>query len=170
MTDDRDRLLDVIGIALVLSVIVGFAVIVVVAMHASAPSQRETTPPNVTWSFQRVNATHVRIRHDGGESIVASNLLVTVNGNKRSVTWVGLITKGDAGVVAASQGELVQLFWTGGEGGRQQVASWRVSSATSNYAIVSSEALSVGDRPAGTPTRPPRVGDRDRGWKQFIVH
>ena len=112
MTEDRNRVLDAIGIALVLSVIVGFAVVVLAATNANAPSQREGAPPNVTWSFQRINDTHVRIRHDGGELVAASNLLVTVNGNRRSMTWTGRLTNGDASVIAASQGDLVQLFWT----------------------------------------------------------
>ena len=126
MTEDRDWLLDAIGVVLVLSIIIGLALVAFAAMNANAPSERTADPPNVTWSLQPVNATHVRITHNGGEAVAASNILVTVNGNKRSMTWTGRLTKGDASVVAASQGAQVQLFWTGGEK-NHQLSSWRVS-------------------------------------------
>lgn len=126
MTEDRDWLLDAIGIVLVLSVVAGLVLVGFAAMNANAPSERTADPPNVTWSLQPVNATHVRIGHDGGEAVAASDILVTVNGNKRSMTWSGRLTRGDASIIGASRGDLVQLFWTGGEG-NYQLSSWRVS-------------------------------------------
>lgn len=126
MTEDRDWLLDAIGIVLVLSIIVGLALVAFAATNANTSSERTANPPDVIWSLHPVNATHVRITHDGGEAVAASNILVTVNGNRRSMTWSNRLTKGDTSIVAASRGDLVQLFWTGGES-NYQLSSWRVS-------------------------------------------
>jgi hypothetical protein len=73
-----------------------------------------------------MNATHVQITHDGGEPVSASELIVTVDGIERRVTWSGLIRQGDSGVVRGDRQQVVRLYWTGGPGDRSLLASKQV--------------------------------------------
>lgn len=84
MIDDGDRLLDLFGVVLVVFIIVSVGILVLAAMNA--PSQQSANEPNVNWTLQRINATHVQISHDGGDPVSSSELIVTVDGIERHVT------------------------------------------------------------------------------------
>jgi hypothetical protein len=124
MIDDGERILDLIGIILVMFIIVSVGILILAAMNV--PSQRSADEPEVDWALTRTNATHVQITHDSGEPVPASELIVTVNGFERRVTWSGLISQGDSGVVRGDRQQVVRLYWTGGLGDRSLLASWEI--------------------------------------------
>lgn len=125
MTDDggRDRALDVAGAVLVLTLL---AMVGVMALaFVDAPRGGTSAGPNVEWSAERIDETHVRIAHAGGEAVPADRLVVTVEGNRRRVTWSGSLSAGDSGVVRARADRELRLYWTSAQGERIRLESWR---------------------------------------------
>lgn len=122
MFEDGDRDLTIIGVVLVGLLLSAIGVAVLAAM--AGPSAAE--PPNAEWRLERVNESHVRITHAGGERVPASDLVVTVEGYERDVTWSGMVTEGDATVVQATEDRGIHLYWNGGRGDRVSIAVWRV--------------------------------------------
>jgi hypothetical protein len=120
--DGGDRLLTLFGVALALFIVVGVVGVVIAGM--SGPSGDAAAAPEVDWSFERVNASHVRLVHRGGPGVPASDLVVTADGVRRRVSWTGVVSEGDAGLVRADRGVLVQLYWTTDTGERVKLAAW----------------------------------------------
>lgn len=120
MTDEGDRLLNVIGGVLVVALVVVIAVAVVVAVNVPA---NRVDAPDAEWSLRQINGTHVRIAHADGESVDGAALIVTVDGYSRHPAWNGRVTTGDAVAVEASRGQVVRLYWDGGRTDRIQLAS-----------------------------------------------
>lgn len=119
---DGDRLLDAVGIVLVLAVV---ASLLFVGMMVVDPPENTHDEPTTDWTLQRENDTHVRIVHAGGESVHADDLMVTVDGDRQTVTASGRVNEGDALVVAAEPGSNIELYWTGGRGGPVLLSTWR---------------------------------------------
>lgn len=124
MFEDADLALDAIGAILIVGLIGG---LVLVGVIATNPPELATGAPEADWTLDRINDTHVRIGHDGGEPVPASELLVTVAGNRREVPTRGNLRAGDTFIVRAERGEYVELYWTGGEGGPQSLATWQAA-------------------------------------------
>lgn len=124
MTEDDDRLLTLIGIALILFVALGMVIVVLAAVNA--PSQQAPDPPEADWTIERMNASYVRITHAGGEPVPTDKLIVVVGGIERSPSWSGELTDGDAGVFEATRGDTVLLYWNGGRADRVLLDSWQV--------------------------------------------
>lgn len=122
MLDDGDRILTLVGIGLVTLVLAGIGVSILAAM--AGPSGTE--PPNAEWRLERVNDSHIRITHSEGEPVNAEELVVTVEGYERSVTWSGRVSEGDSTVVQATEDTAVHLYWKGGRGDRVSLGVWRV--------------------------------------------
>jgi hypothetical protein len=121
MAEDGDRLLTLVGVGLFLLIALAVSV---VALGAMNPSPGEETP-EVEWSLERVNETHVSIVHGGGDPIPVAELTVTVGGRERRVSWSGTVTEGDAGTFLAEENDVVRLYWTGGSGTRDLLEQWR---------------------------------------------
>jgi hypothetical protein len=123
--DDRDRLLDLVGLALAATILLSVAILVFSA--ATAPTGTPADAPSSDWALDRANATHVRITHAGGEPVAARSLAVTVGGTDRRVDgWSGVVARGDAGIVRAREGRVVRLYWTSDDGRRVRLAEWDV--------------------------------------------
>lgn len=124
MSEDGDRVLNLVGGLLVVAVIGSLALLVLVGMDAPA----SPAGPETDWTLERINDTHVRIVHAGGDPVDASELKATVDGRARPVSWSGRITEGDAGVVRARSGaqRLVRLYWVGGRADRELLERWRL--------------------------------------------
>ena len=120
---EDDRLLKLVGIALVAFIGVALLTGVLAAMNPDAgqPEIDETT-----WSHERVNETHVRIDYDDGPTLQTEELVVSVDGYTRRVTWTGRVAPGDSGLVRAAPDRIVRVYWTDGRGPRELLASWRV--------------------------------------------
>lgn len=124
MFENGDRVLNLVGGLLVVAVISSFALLVFVGMDAPASSPN----PETDWTLDRVNDTHVRFVHAGGESVDAAELKATVDGRARPVSWSGQVTEGESGVVRARTGSqrIVRLYWTGGRADRELLQQWRL--------------------------------------------
>jgi len=120
MAEEGDRLLNVIGIGLVVALVVVIAVGVVIAVNVPA---NRVDPPDGEWSFRQANETHVRITHDAGESVEGAALVVTVDGYSRHPSWSEAVTPGETVAIEASRGQVVRLYWDGGRTDRIQLAS-----------------------------------------------
>lgn len=124
MLEDGDRIMTLVGIVLAVAIVLSVGVTVLAA--TSAPT-RQPDVPTADWSFDRVNDTHVRIAHAGGDPIEGTHLVVTVDGYERAAHWPPRVVEGDAVVVRASSGTLVRLYWDGeNRGDRELVERWRV--------------------------------------------
>lgn len=121
---DGDRLLNVLGVVLALFILVGLVGVVLAGL--SGPSTDVEDAPDVDWTLERVNDSHVRLTHGGGDVVPATDLVVTVDGVRRRVSWSGNVVEGDTGAVRADRGMIVELFWTNDVGERIKLESWRV--------------------------------------------
>ena len=120
MAEEDDRLLNVIGIGLVVALVVVIAVGVVIAVNVPA---NRVEPPDAEWSIRQANETHVRITHTAGESVDGAALVVTVDGYSRHPPWSREVSTGEAVAVEASRSQVVRLYWDGGRADRIQLAS-----------------------------------------------
>lgn len=122
MTDEGDRLLNIIGAALVVALVVVVAVGIVIAVNVPA---NRVSPPEGDWTFRQINATHVQVTYESGEPITASSLVVSVDGYTRHPSWNGRVGEGDATAVQAARGQLVRVYWDGGRSDRVRLARWQ---------------------------------------------
>jgi FlaG/FlaF family flagellin (archaellin) len=123
MSDEHgDRLLNLLGAVLALFIVVGLVGVVLAGM--GGPSTSAESAPEADWSLERVNDSHVRLAHAGGDPVPASDLVVTVDGVRRRASWDGLVRAGDTGTVHADRGMLVQLYWTTERGERIKLDEW----------------------------------------------
>ncbi|MFB6219511.1 MAG: hypothetical protein ABEH77_10130 [Halobacteriaceae archaeon] len=120
---DEDTLLTLAGAGLVAFLAVGVGV---GALAAVTADERGGNVPEAEWELERVNGSHVRITHAGGDPVPADDLVVRVEGYPRETGWSGVVEEGDATTVEASEGQTVKLKWTGGGRVEDTLASWRV--------------------------------------------
>lgn len=120
---DDDRLLDVIGVAVIAFILL--AVVVLVLAGATAPSREGIAPPDTDWTIERADGSHVRIVHAGGEPVDASRLVVSVAGVERSPGRSDRLAEGDAVVVPATPGQTVELYWVSGRDERVRLKRWQ---------------------------------------------
>lgn len=121
MFEDGDRILDLVGVALVVGVVIAVGV---VALNFDPPSEEQ--PPEANWTIERVNDSHVRVTHTGGEPVRTDELRVTVDSIKRDTDWSDPVAEGDITAVDASPGAMVRVVWLGGRGNRVVMANRRV--------------------------------------------
>ncbi|PSQ43836.1 hypothetical protein BRD17_05340 [Halobacteriales archaeon SW_7_68_16] len=121
MLDDGDRILDLVGIALVLALV---AALGVVALNFNPPESE--TVPEANWTIERLNDSHVRVTHAGGDPVRTENLYVTVDSIERRTGYQDPVTPGVNATVPASTGSMVRVVWNGGRGERQIMARKRV--------------------------------------------
>jgi hypothetical protein len=117
-----DRLLNLFGVALALFLVAGLVAVVLAGI--GGPTEDADAAPDAEWSFDRVNDSHVRLVHRGGDPVPASDLVVTVDGVRRRVSWDGVVREGESGVVRAESDVLVQLYWTTDRGERVKLREW----------------------------------------------
>jgi len=82
--------------------------------------------PEADWAVERVNDTHVRVTHAGGEPVRPDELRVTADSVRRATSWTDPISEGDSTVVDATDGTLIRVVWNGGRGDRSIMAQERV--------------------------------------------
>lgn len=120
MLDDGDRILDLVGVALVAFILVGAGMVVVAGLNAG----NNSGAPETDWTLVRVNDSHVQIGHVGGDSVRAANLAVTVDGTDRSASWEGNVSRGDVALVPAERGATVRLYWSSTDDDRILLETW----------------------------------------------
>ncbi|MFB6146240.1 MAG: type IV pilin N-terminal domain-containing protein [Halobacteriaceae archaeon] len=122
----QSRLLTIIGVIVVTLTVVESGVLLFAAAQGSGDGG--PTAPDATWHAERINDTHVRIRHAGGEPVDADDLVISVAGYRRNASWSGMVDRGEAAVVRAPPNQVIRLYWTPpqGQGPRDLLGSWRV--------------------------------------------
>ena len=119
---DDDRLLDVVGVVLVVLILASVAVLVLAGSTADERDPGE--PPAVEWTIERVDDGAVNITHAGGEPVPAGELIVSVAGVERATGREDVITEGEAITVPSRPGQEIQLFWVAGRDERVLLAEW----------------------------------------------
>jgi FlaG/FlaF family flagellin (archaellin) len=113
MLEDGDRILNIVGVVLVVALL--FAV-VVLALNFDPPDSADA--PETEWAVERVNDSHVRVTHAGGDPVPTENLRVTVDSLERITDFSDPVTPDENTTVPASEGSLVRIVWNGGRGDR----------------------------------------------------
>lgn len=121
MLEDGDTILTLVGAALVVGLVVAGGV---VALNFDPPADED--PPAANWTVERVNSSHVRVTHAGGDPVSTDELRVTADGLQRSTDWSDPVTPGESTVVDAVPGTNVRVVWQGGRANRVVMASERV--------------------------------------------
>jgi len=121
MLEDGDTVLNLVGAVLILAVVTG---LVVVGLNFSGSTGEGA--PDTDWTIERVNDTHVRVTHAGGESVRTDELRVTADSVRRAANWTDPVSDGESAVISASDGSLVRVVWNGGRGDRSVMARKRV--------------------------------------------
>lgn len=121
MLEDGNRILDLVGLALVLGVVVAVGV---VALNFAPPEGDGA--PDADWTVERVNDSAVRITHAGGEPVRTDEIRVTVDSLERDADWTDPVTADESTTVPANEGSLVRVVWNGGRGDREVMARERV--------------------------------------------
>jgi hypothetical protein len=120
--DDPDRVLNLVGVALV--VVVVFSV-VALGISSLAADQGSDTAPEADWDLTRLNDTYVRITHAGGEPVPTPDLTVAVDGRARHPEWTDTtLTEGDSAVLRADADSRITLLWEQSQEKRYVLQRW----------------------------------------------
>lgn len=120
---DDDRLIDVVGVVVVVFIVLALAVIVLAG--ATAPSREVGDAPGGNWTIERVNDRQVNVTRAGGEPVSASDLVVSVAGIEHGPGRSDRLTDGEAMTVPARPGQEVRLYWLAGRDQRVLLKEWR---------------------------------------------
>lgn len=125
---DGDRLINLILLGLVVFIMVGIGGLV---LTASFVQDESGANPDTEFGLTRINATHVRITHAGGEAVPTEDLTVTVDGIPVEAQWSSsMLTEGEYGLVRVSQATRLTLLWQHSENERDVLRQWKLSQPT----------------------------------------
>ena len=96
-------------IALILGIVLSLLLVAVQITETPEVQQRDM--PGIEWDIERINSTHVSIKHIAGEPIEVESVLITVEGRGRPIHKVDPIEQGDVIITQAYEGTLVEIFW-----------------------------------------------------------
>lgn len=96
-------------IALILGI--GLSLLLVAVQITETPKVQQRDMPGIEWDIERINSTHILVKHVSGEPIEVERVLITVEGRGRPIHKIGLIEKGDSIVTQAYSGTLIEVFW-----------------------------------------------------------
>lgn len=125
---NRDRNLDIIGVAVAALLIFSLATVAFTILDTSS---RHEVAPDADWSLLQINDTHARVTHAGGEAADPGNLTVVLEEDEEvHAEWsMDPLTEGGYAVVEAPPGTVVRLYWRGGRTQGVLLESWRVDTA-----------------------------------------
>lgn len=109
MFDDIDTI-DKIGIVIIFLLVLSLLSVLYTIVDFSTTVNSQSRP-DVDWSFDRINSSYVEIKHNGGDTVSSSNIIVMVENYRRNINWSGSIKKGDTGLVIAEKGKPVGIYW-----------------------------------------------------------
>ena len=119
---DGDRILDPFGVVLILAIV---DVLALLGLGATSTQEGSSPAPGTDWSLERVDESHVRVWHEGGEPVRAEHLSVAVDGRHRRVHWTAtVLIEGEHGTVRAAERSRVTLLWQRPEGERRALERW----------------------------------------------
>ena len=120
---DDDRVLDAIGVVLVVFIVLAVGVLVLAG--ATAPERTLPEEPDANWTIERVGVGEVNITHAGGEPVDASELVISVAGVEHPTRRSDELTPGESITIPARSGQTVKLFWVAGRDERVLLKEWR---------------------------------------------
>lgn len=118
---DGDRILRIAGVVLVAAIVVALGVMAIA--FASGPP--ETSGIDAEWELERVNDSHARIVHGGGEPVEGEHLVVTVDSYERRITLPSVVVEGDTIVFEARPDQVIRLYRDAGRGESELLGTWR---------------------------------------------
>jgi FlaG/FlaF family flagellin (archaellin) len=126
---DGDRLITLVLVGLVVAILLMVGALVITAQYVQEESG---AAPDTEWELTRLNASHVRITHVGGEPVAASSLSVTVDGVPVHPAWSeGTVTEGDSVEIrVGTEASRLTLLWQHTEQDRDVLEQWSLSSST----------------------------------------
>lgn len=108
---DGDRILNLVGIGLVVFLALALGALLLAASFGSGGNAGDDEAPAVNWTAERINDTHVRLIHDGGPPVQINDLIVVVGKTDRGIRRDRQIYSGEGFVVPAQDGAQVGLYW-----------------------------------------------------------
>ena len=90
---------------------IGLSLLLIAVQITETPEVQKRDMPGIEWDIERINSTHVSIKHISGEPIGVESVLITVEGRGRPIHKTGSIEQGDVIVTQAYEGTLVEIFW-----------------------------------------------------------
>ena len=90
---------------------IGLSLLLIAVQITETPEVQQRDMPGIEWDIERINSTHVSIKHIAGDPIEVESVLITVEGRGRPIHKVDSIEQGDAIVTQAYEGTLVEIFW-----------------------------------------------------------
>lgn len=151
--DDPDQALNLLGVLVVVFIVIAVGVLL---LSANTTQEASSAAPDADWTLNRVNESHVRITHTGGESTLTERLTVTVDGRPRRSLWsADRLVPGESGLVRAGSGATVTLFWERTGYGRTVLRRWQLPATTESV-------LREGRPLTGIESRAGRPDGRDR--------
>lgn len=119
---DGDRLLKLIGIALVAFILFAVLTGVLAAMNPDIGLDEAET----VWTADRANETHLLITYEDGPAIPADELVVSVDGYDRHGLWSGEVRPGDESLVRVGPNSRVRLYRLDERGPRTLLDEWKL--------------------------------------------
>jgi hypothetical protein len=125
---DGDRLLTLVGVGLVVAIVVALGFVAIGFTVGSSGPQAPDAAENLT--LERVNDTHGKIVHGGGEPIETENLVLAVDSYDReqlTQRMPRLVVEGDEIVFDIRDDQVARLVYDLGRGDQEIVARLRPS-------------------------------------------
>ncbi|GAB3685451.1 hypothetical protein GCM10028857_15970 [Salinarchaeum chitinilyticum] len=118
-----DRKLDVLGVVLAVLVVLGAGLAVFGAMEASSGGGGEEI--EIDFTVERINETHLRVVHAGGDVVEGADLSITIDGRDRVPVgrFPERVNEGDAAVVQIDAGHTLRVYYHGGLGAPSRLDS-----------------------------------------------
>lgn len=113
---EKFELVDAAGIFILILLVASVAVIIVATPEVSERDE----PPDSNWTVEKVNDSHMEVRHVGGEPVALENLTVIIGEYPRPTEWSGnvsggYVTEGGYTSIEVSEGETIALYWSSSE-------------------------------------------------------
>lgn len=118
-----DRKLDVIGVVLVLAIVLGVGLAVFDAIEISEGGGEPT--PELNFTVERINDSHLRLEHAGGDTVRGRELVLTIDGRERvpQDRFPPSVSEGDGAIVQIDEGHTLRVYWTGDRATRERLDS-----------------------------------------------
>jgi hypothetical protein len=117
---DSDRLLTFVGVGLVAAIVIALGVVAVA--FAAGPSGQSV---DADLRLERINDTHAKIVHGGGDPVESENLIVTVDSYERPVEMPPVLAEGDEIVFELRDDQGARLVYDLGRNEREVVSQLR---------------------------------------------
>lgn len=119
----RDRKLDVAGVVFAIAIVLGFGLALFGAFEIADGGGEPT--PELNFTVERINDSHVRLVHAGGDTVRGEELILNIDGRERvpSQPFPTAVSEGEGTIVEVGEGHTLRVYWTGDRGTRERLDS-----------------------------------------------